>query len=103
MNVFSKKAESQAFMERACKAFHAEPWLAIYHETQSTAQLILMSVEHYRQHYDTRKPKAPDDVKTSADYLRRYREDEQVGFLEFDFKDPSGDIFIPGRTISRRT
>lgn len=98
VNVFSGKKESRTKIMTICKEFGVEPWLAVYHETRDRAQLIVMSVATYddpSKGYNTRKPKAPDDMKTAAAWLAQYRQDPDVGIVEFDFRGPSGKVLRP--------
>jgi hypothetical protein len=51
VTLFRPKEGRGALLE-ACKAFKAEPWLAIYIETEKGADLYLTSLEHYDKQYE---------------------------------------------------
>ena len=42
-------------LKAACEAFHCDPWVAVYVENAGSADLYLMSLEHFDKAYRTNK------------------------------------------------
>ena len=79
--VFRRKARDREKVVAACRAFGCEPWLAIYVETTSRADLYLTSLQHYDRTY-RHGDKAIDAWKMREADRRRYAEDRHVWHLE---------------------
>jgi hypothetical protein len=69
----------------ACKAFAAEPWIAIYVESSDFADLFLLSLEHYDHKYRAKQKRAIDGWKMGQKYRERYEADPQVRHIRMDF------------------
>ncbi len=87
VNIFSYqkgKNDRQKVLD-ACDAFAAEPWIAIYVESSNSADLYLLSLEHYDQEYRGKKKRAIDDWKMGPKYRERYQADPKVRNIRMDF------------------
>ena len=91
VNIFSYqkgKNDRQKVLD-ACKAFAAEPWIAIYVESSDSADLYLLSLKHYDQKYRGKKKRAIDDWKMGKKYRERYQADPNVRHIRMDFSGSS--------------
>jgi len=87
VNIFSYqkgKNDRQKVLD-ACKAFAAEPWIAIYVESSNCADLFLLSLEHYDHEYRPKQKRAIDVWKMGQKYIERYETDPQVRHIRVDF------------------
>ncbi len=87
VNVFSYqkgKNDRQKVLD-ACKAFAAEPWIAIYVELSDYADLYLLTLKHYDQEYRGKKERAIDDWKMGPKYTAKYQADPKVRNIRMDF------------------
>jgi hypothetical protein len=73
----------------ACKAFAAEPWIAIYVESSNSADLFLLSLEHYDRKYRVNQKRAIDDWKMGQKYRDKYKKDSQIWHIQMDFSGSS--------------
>jgi len=69
----------------ACKAFAAEPWIAIYVESTNFSDLFLLSLEHYDHKYRAKQKRAIDVWKMGQRYVERYKSDTKVRHIRMDF------------------
>jgi hypothetical protein len=69
----------------ACKAFAAEPWIAIYVESTNFADLFLLSLEHYDHKCRAKQKRAIDVWKMGQIYIERYKADPEVRHIRMDF------------------
>ena len=91
VNIFSYqkgKNDRQKVLE-ACKAFAAEPWIAIYVEASYCADLFLLSLEHYDHEYRANQNRAIDYWKMGQKYRERYEADPRVQHIRMDFSGSS--------------
>ena len=91
VNIFSYqkgKNDRQKVLD-ACKAFAAEPWIAIYVESSYCADLFLLSLEHYDHEYCANQKRAIDDWKMGQKYRERYEADPRVRHIRMDFSGSS--------------
>jgi len=65
VNIFSyqKGKNDRQKVLNACKAFEAEPWIAIYVESSYCADLFLLSLEHYDREYRASQKRLIDTWK----------------------------------------
>ncbi|RKY04299.1 MAG: hypothetical protein DRP56_10185 [Planctomycetota bacterium] len=86
VNVLSNRERSQdrKKVEAACKSFNCDPWIGIYVETESEADVYLTSLKHYDQKYRI-KGKVVDDWKMSKNYRAKYESDAKVMHIHIDF------------------
>lgn len=94
VHVFSKGEDSRAPLVAACKAFAVEPWIAVYHETQNSAQLVVMSVERYDARYNSKA--GAEDLKTTPKAITDYKADPEVGLFELTFGQATGQPLLDG-------
>lgn len=86
VNIFSYrggKNDRQKTMD-ACLAFACKPWLAVYVERASFADLYLTSVKNYDDLYGKTGRKV-DDWKMGPKQKRAYEEDPNVKHVRLDF------------------
>jgi len=69
----------------ACKAFAAEPWIAIYVESTNFSDLFLLSLEHYDHKYRAKQKRAIDVWKMGQRYIERYKLDPEVRHIRMDY------------------
>lgn len=77
------KNDRQKLLE-ACKVFACEPWIAIYVETSSHADLYLTSLENYDKKYRG-KNKMIDDWKMTKKYISIYEKDDKIKHIRIEF------------------
>lgn len=87
VNVFfyQKGKNDRQKLRDACKAFACEPWIAIYVETASFADVYLTSLENYDAKYRGREGKAIDVWKMRKEYKERYKKDPDVKHIRIEF------------------
>ena len=69
----------------ACRAFACEPWIAIYVESKSSADLFLLSLKHYDKTYRGKADRAIDTWKMGEKYKKPYENDRCVKHIHMDF------------------
>ena len=91
VNIFSyqKGKNDRQKVFDACKAFEAEPWIAIYVESSDSGDLYLLSLERYDQEYRGEKNRALDTWKMGRRYTERYQADPKVRHIRMDFSGSS--------------
>jgi len=91
VNIFSyqKGKNDRQKVLGACKAFAAEPWIAIYVELSSSADLYLLSLNHYDREYRGKKNRAIDDWKMGTQYRERYQADPKIWNIQMNFSGSS--------------
>ena len=88
VNVFSYRRgkNDRRKLNDACKAFNAEPWIAVYVETSEFADLYLTSLEHYDDVYRVREGLAIDTWKMSSKHKAKYDNDKDVKHIKAEFE-----------------
>ncbi|OGD44158.1 hypothetical protein A3K79_00715 [Candidatus Bathyarchaeota archaeon RBG_13_46_16b] len=88
VNIFSYREgkNDRKKLTDACKAFNADPWLAVYVETTDHADLFLTSLSNYDAKYGKTEKRAIDNWKMGAKHLQAYDEDKQVMHLHLGFE-----------------
>lgn len=91
VNIFSyqKNKNDREKVINACKAFAAEPWIAIYVEASSSADVFLLSLAHYDQEYRGKKSRAIDYWKMGNKYKEKYNNDPKLKHIKMDFSGSS--------------
>ncbi len=87
VNLFSyqgDKNDRKKFLD-ACQAFACEPWIAIYVERPESADLFLLSLQHYDNKYRGPKQRKIDDWKMSPKYIKLYKSDPEIRHIEIKF------------------
>lgn len=82
---FSRKADIEK-VKAACQTFCCEPWVAVYVETSTCADLYLTSLEHYERNYRSRTGKAIDDWKMGLKYQEEYKNAKDVKHIRIEFQ-----------------
>ncbi len=88
VNIFSyqnSKDDRQKVID-ACDAFGCIPWIAVYIETEGSADLYLTSLENYEGKYRIQEGKKIDDWKMNKKYLHLYETDSLVRHIRIDFQ-----------------
>lgn len=90
-NVGTEKTDVTVFkkddvqkLERACKSFSCQPWIAVYVETTDSADIYLTNLENYRRKY-WNPNSSQGGWQMSDKYRQRYLQDENIMNLHIDF------------------
>lgn len=86
VNVFFKRKDDRGKLKAACEAFNCEPWVAVYVEMATSADLYLTSLEHFDQAYCPSKSCAIDAWKMGEKQKRTYEADNNVQHISVQFK-----------------
>lgn len=88
VNVFfnRKKPNDRDKLVAACKAFACDPWVAVYVETASSADLYLLSLAHFDRAYCPNKSCAIDAWKMGEKQRHNYDLDKDVQHIRVEFK-----------------
>jgi hypothetical protein len=86
VNLFQKAKDDRQKLLDACEAFSCEPWIAVYAECDTRADLFLTSLENYDKRYGTRGENAIDGWRMTAKLLKEYESDPEVRHIRLDFK-----------------
>jgi hypothetical protein len=79
---FNRKDPDRGKLRAACRAFACEPWVAVYVEAARSADLYLMSLDHYDETYRPKKSRAIDTWKMGARDKKVYDTDRNVQHME---------------------
>jgi len=82
VNLFRSKDEG---LEKMCKFFDLDPWIAVYVETESSADLYLTSLENFREKYAGREDLTVLAWKMKMKQRREYSLDPNVMHLRIEF------------------
>jgi len=87
VNIFSCREgkNDRIRLTDACSAFGCEPWIAVYVETQQSADLYLTSLENYDSKYRGRAGHAIDGWGMSSKHRALYEADKEVKHIRGDF------------------
>lgn len=83
---FNRKDPGRGKLRAACTAFACEAWVAVYVEAVRSADLYLMSLDHYDQTYRPQKSRAIDTWKMGAKDKKAYDTDKNVQHICVEFK-----------------
>jgi hypothetical protein len=86
VNIFNNRKNDRDKVKTVCEAFGCEPWLAVYVETKSFADLFMTSLINYDAKYHVGKAKVVDDWKMSPKWLAAYSKDSNVMHLHLRFE-----------------
>jgi hypothetical protein len=91
VNIFSnwESDRDRQKLRRACCAFDCEPWIAVYVETTSYADLYLVSLKQYDRKYRGSRNRALDTWKMGPGYKLKYERDREVRHIRIDFSNIS--------------
>lgn len=82
---YQKENDDRKKILNACESFNCEPWIAIYVETETFADLYLTSLENYDKNYKTSDKKSVDDWKMTEKYKKKYKNDKNIKQIHLDF------------------
>lgn len=82
VNLFDSKGRQK--LTQACDYFACEPWIAIYVETASYADIFLTSLNNYDSKY--RRERKTDDWKMGPKHIKNYKNDKNVMHLHIEFE-----------------
>jgi hypothetical protein len=80
------RQNDRELLEQACQSFGCEPWIAVYVETSTFADLYLTSLENYDKKYRGKEGTAADRWKMSKKHTDRYDEDPNVRHIRIEFR-----------------
>jgi hypothetical protein len=83
--ILRKSADDRKKVTTACRAFACEPWVAVYVESTTEADLFLASSVNYDHEYRVRG--VIDRWFLSPKAMRKYAADSNVMHLHFSFRD----------------
>jgi len=86
VNIFNNRKNDRDKVKTICEAFGCEPWIAVYVETKSFADLFITSLINYDAEYRTAENKAVDDWKMSPRWKSVYDKDSDVMHLHIRFE-----------------
>jgi hypothetical protein len=70
----------------ACTAFGCEPWVALYVETDKSADLYLTSLEHFDATYRSHVAKSQDTWKMGKLLTKQYSQDPRIWHVSVSFE-----------------
>ena len=93
VNIFSyqKNKDDRQKVLDACEAFACEPWIGIYVELRDSADIFLLSLEHYDRRYRGNAERAIDDWKMGEKYRKEYARDADIKQIHMKFVNKSWD------------
>jgi len=83
VNLLTGSGKDRQKLEAACTAFGVEPWLAVYVECGTSADLYLTSLENYDREHRTSTSRVIDDWKMTASAKQAYQRDPKVMHISF--------------------
>jgi hypothetical protein len=83
VNLLTGSGEDRKKLEAACRAFGLEPWLAVYVECGTSADLYLTSLDNYDRNYRTGTSRVIDGWRMSESAKHAYRRDPHVMHISF--------------------
>ena len=85
VNIFFNRKNDRQKVEKACKAFECEPWIAVYVETTKFADVYLTSLENYDQKYRGSEERVIDNWKMKDKDREKYEADCGVNHIRIEF------------------
>ncbi len=82
--VYGKRNDRKRLLD-ACKAFACEPWIAVYVETVTSADIYLTSLENYDMKYRGKAGRARDAWKMKRRNREEYDKDPNVMHMRIKF------------------
>lgn len=84
VNLFREAKNDRKKLLNACNAFNCDPWIAVYVECDTYADLFLTSLRNYDNH--TRSGKAVYAWAMNRKRMKQYETDSEVKHVRIDFK-----------------
>ena len=85
VNIFYNQKNDRGKLLDSCEAFACEPWIAVYVETEESADVYFTSLKNYDENYRSREGKAVDDWKMGMKYKEQYEKDSDVKHIRIAF------------------
>ena len=85
VNIFKNKHQDREKLKQACKTFGCDPWIAVYVECESDAELHLISLDHYDSKYRSKKKCVVDAWSMSQKSKTEYDLDPRVACIRSTF------------------
>jgi hypothetical protein len=87
VNLFEVKSNDWKKTNDACSAFGCVPWVAVYVETKTQADLFLTPLTNYKKKYCNKGAKSHYTWKMTKKWLSKYEEDEKVNHIHLTFQE----------------
>jgi Holliday junction resolvase-like predicted endonuclease len=84
VNIF-KKPQDRGKLNKACEAFACKPWIAIYVESEKTADLYLTSLANYDGKYRIDQNRKVDGWRMTGEEMEKYSTDTNVRHIRIEF------------------
>jgi len=89
VTVFQSRNRDRQKLLDACEAFACEPWIAIYVETEDSADVFLTSLDNYDTTYCPQQQRAVDSWKMREKDQVLYAKDPRVKHIRISFNGSS--------------
>ena len=86
VTIFSKESDRQKVLD-ACEAFGCEPWIGIYVEMLDSAEVYLLSLDHYDKRYRFEGNTSTASWKMKEKDKKKYSEDPEVKRIIISFSE----------------
>jgi len=86
VNIFEKAKNDRQKLLDACEAFSCEPWIGVYAECDTCADLFLTSLENCDRKYGARGENTAYRWRMTAMLVKEYESDPEVRHIRFDFR-----------------
>jgi hypothetical protein len=80
----------------ACKSFGCEPWIGVYVEQDTFADLFLTSLSHYEKEYRGKQSGKVSNWSMGDKACKKYKQDRNVRHIHLEFKPTHGWWFDKG-------
>lgn len=84
--LFRKRKDDRQKLLNACEAFSCEPWVGVYVECDTCADLFLTSLANYDCKYRPEGAHAVDGWRMTQKCILEYASDSEVKHIRLDFK-----------------
>ena len=84
VTIFSDQHNRQKVID-ACEAFGCEPWIGIYVEMLDSAELYLLSLDHFDTAYHSEKDRSSASWNMRERDKKRYSDDPEVKRIKISF------------------
>ncbi len=78
VNIFKNDHHDREKLTNACEAFNCVPWIAVYVECETDAELYLISLAHYDGRYGNKQKRVVDTWSMSQKSKQEYDSDPEV-------------------------
>lgn len=84
VTIFSDQHDRQKVID-ACEAFGCEPWIGIYVEMLDSAEMYLLSLDHFNNAYKSTRDISSATWKMRINDKKKYSEDPEVKHIQISF------------------